>query len=94
MFYTPGIEISPFLPEEESRHAVKVLRLQAGDRIELIDGKGGYYKAEIVFPHHKHCEVQILEKQTGFHKHPYHLHIAIAPAKNIERLEWFAEKAT
>ena len=94
MFYTPHISTSPFLPEEESQHAIKVLRLQAGDRIELIDGKGGYYKAEIVFPHHKRCEVQILEKQTEFQKRPHHLHIAIAPTKNIERLEWFAEKAT
>ena len=94
MFYTPDIETSPFLPEEESQHAVKVLRLQAGDRVELIDGKGGYYKAEIIFPHHKRCEIQILEKQTEFQKRPHHLHIAIAPTKNIERLEWFAEKAT
>ena len=94
MFYTPDIATSPFLPEEESQHAVKVLRLQTGDHVELIDGKGGYYKAEIIFPHHKRCEVQILEKQTGFQKRPYRLHIAIAPTKNIERLEWFAEKAT
>ena len=94
MFYTPHISTSPFLPEEESQHAIKVLRLQTGDRIELIDGKGGYYKAEIVFPHHKRCEVQILEKQTEFQKRPHRLHIAIAPTKNIERLEWFAEKAT
>jgi 16S rRNA (uracil1498-N3)-methyltransferase len=94
MFYTPDISTFPFLPEEESQHAVKVLRLQAGDHIELIDGKGGYYKAEIVFPHHKRCEVQILESRTGFHKRTHHLHIAIAPTKNIERLEWFAEKAT
>lgn len=94
MFYTPDIENTPFLPEEESQHAVKVLRLQAGERIELVDGKGGYYKAGIVIPHHKRCEVQILEKQTEHHKRPYHLHIAIAPTKNIERLEWFAEKVT
>ena len=94
MFYAPDIETSLFLPEEESQHAVKVLRLQAGDRVELIDGKGGYYKAEIIFPHHKRCEIQILEKQAEFRKRPYHLHIAIAPTKNIERLEWFAEKVT
>ena len=94
MFYAPDIETSPFLPEEESQHAAKVLRLQIGDRIELIDGKGGYYKAEITFPHHKRCEVRILEKQTEFRKHSHRLHIAIAPTKNMERLEWFAEKAT
>jgi len=94
MFYTPDIQTSLFLPEEESQHAVKVLRLQTGDRIELIDGKGGYYKAEIIVPHHKRCEVRILETLTEFQKRPSHLHIAIAPTKSIERLEWFAEKAT
>jgi len=94
MFYTPHIAISPFLPEDESQHAIKVLRLQAGDHIEIIDGKGGFYKAEIVFPHHKRCEIRVLEKLAESHKRPYNLHIAIAPTKNIERLEWFAEKAT
>ncbi len=94
MFYAPDIDNSFILPEEESQHAVKVLRLQSGDHIELVDGKGGYYKAEIVLPHHKRCEIRILEKQSEFHKRPYRLHIAIAPTKNIERLEWFAEKVT
>ena len=94
MFYTPDIETLLFLPEEESQHAIKSLRLQAGSRIELIDGNGVFYVAEIVSPHPKRCEVRILEKRLEFHKRNGHIHIAIAPTKNIERLEWFVEKAT
>lgn len=94
LFYTPNISTCPFLPEEESQHCVKVLRLNAGDKIQLIDGVGGFYEAEIINPHHKHCEVKILQKTENFNKHNHYLHIAIAPTKNIERFEWFLEKAT
>jgi 16S rRNA (uracil1498-N3)-methyltransferase len=94
MFYTPDIASSFFLPEEESLHAVKVLRLQQGAEIELLDGKGGMYKARITCPHAKRCEFEILEKFTPFLNPPFHLHIAIAPTKNMDRLEWFVEKAT
>ena len=94
MFYTPNAETSPFLPEEESQHAIKSLRLQAGSRVELVDGNGGFYVAEIVSPHPKRCEVRILEKRLELHKRNGYIHIAIAPTKNIERLEWFVEKAT
>lgn len=94
IFYTPNIENDLHLPEEESQHAVKVLRLEAGDPIELVDGKGNYYEAEIAFPHHKHCQVNVLKKISNFHPQPVHIHIAIAPTKNMDRLEWFAEKVT
>ncbi len=94
IFYTPDIEKDPHLPEEESQHAVKVLRLEAGDKIELVDGKGNYYEAEIAFPHHKHCQVNVLNKVSDYRPQPVHIHIAIAPTKNMDRLEWFAEKVT
>jgi len=94
LFYVPDIEKSLFLPEEESAHAVKVLRMKSGDNIRLIDGKGGFYEAEITNPHPKHCEVRIINKTSDFNKRNHYLHIAIAPTKNIERLEWFLEKAT
>lgn len=94
IFYTPDIEKDLHLPEEESQHAVKVLRLEAGAPVELVDGHGNFYHAEITFPHHKHCEVRILSKEENFHPQPVHLHIAIAPTKNMDRLEWFAEKVT
>lgn len=94
LFYAPEIEQTHFLPEEESQHAVKVLRLKEGDPVELVDGRGNYYKAEISFAHQKKCEVRILEKIEGYHLLPCHIHIAIAPTKNMDRLEWFAEKVT
>ncbi|GHT80752.1 ribosomal RNA small subunit methyltransferase E [Bacteroidia bacterium] len=82
------------LDEEESQHCIRVLRLTNGDAVHLIDGKGGLYTAYIVNAHPKHCEVKITETQQGFGKHNYFLHIGIAPTKNIDRYEWFLEKAT
>lgn len=93
-FYAPDIEKSNFLSEEESQHAVKVLRLKEGDLVELVDGCGNYYTAEISFAHHKKCEVRVLEKREAFNVLPCHIHIAIAPTKNMDRMEWFAEKVT
>ena len=94
LFYVPNLTSANVLPEEESLHAVKVLRLQAGDLIIVVDGVGGYHKARITLAHHKRCAFEILESQSEFGKRDYKLHIAIAPTKNMERLEWFVEKAT
>ena len=94
LFYVPNLAAVHVLPEEESQHAVKVLRLQAGDGITVVDGVGGFYNASIINPHPKHCTFEITETVLEFGKRDYKLHIAIAPTKNIERLEWFIEKAT
>jgi 16S rRNA (uracil1498-N3)-methyltransferase len=97
IFFFPGCQDVPTvqtLPEEESQHAVKVLRLQVGEEIAVVDGIGGFYVARITNPHPKHCGFEITEMKSGFGKHDYKLHIAIAPTKNIERLEWFLEKST
>ncbi|MBP8944886.1 MAG: 16S rRNA (uracil(1498)-N(3))-methyltransferase [Paludibacteraceae bacterium] len=93
VFYVPEPTLRNTLSEEESQHAVKVLRLKEGEEIILIDGKGGYYKAKITFPDAKHCEFEIIETIPDFGKLNYYLHIAIAPTKNMERFEWFVEKA-
>lgn len=92
LFYQPNIS-SMILSEEESLHAVKVLRLQGGDDIVIVDGAGGYYQARITLPHHKKCGFEIIDAVHDYGKRNYKLHIAIAPTKNIERLEWFIEKA-
>jgi len=94
LFHVPNISTECILPEEESTHAIKVLRLKTGDRIQLVDGVGGFYNAVITTPHHKHCGFEITETLVDTSKRNYNLHIAIAPTKNIERLEWFIEKAT
>lgn len=93
MFYTPDIATTQTLSEIESRHAIKVLRLKEGDTLTLLDGKGSIYKARITHAHAKQCAFDILS-HTTYPRHSYHLHIAIAPTKNIDRMEWFVEKCT
>lgn len=94
LFYAPHIATTPFLPEEESLHCIKVLRHKEGDTINIIDGKGTLYNALITSPHIKRTQVQIVNSTPDFGTHPYHLHLAVAPTKNIDRFEWFVEKAT
>ncbi|MCX6297456.1 MAG: 16S rRNA (uracil(1498)-N(3))-methyltransferase [Bacteroidetes bacterium] len=95
LFYTPNITGDTYtLNEEESKHCVKVLRLNEGDKIQMIDGIGGFYEAEITDNNPKRCSVKIIETKKEFGKRNWQLHIAIAPTKNMDRLEWFVEKAT
>lgn len=96
-FYTPAIQPEHkafILTEEESKHAVRVLRLPVGQQLQLVDGEGGYYTAVITDAHPKRTVLEILTVDTAHGKRPYHLHMAIAPTKSIDRVEWFLEKAT
>ena len=94
VFYTPDILVKPELPEEEAQHAIRVLRLQAGDEIQLTDGKGHFYRARIAAAGGRKCLVNVLETIVQPPLWTGHLHIAMAPTKNMDRTEWFAEKAT
>lgn len=94
LFYTPDISVNAELPEGEAGHCIRVLRLGEGDEILLTDGKGSFYKATIRRAHPKHCEVVVRERWRQPALWPFCLHIAVAPTKNIDRMEWFAEKAT
>ncbi len=97
LFYTPDIDPSNplyILTEEESKHCTRVLRLENGAEVQLIDGKGGLYNATIKEAHPKKTTLQINSVTTAFNKRNHYLHIAVAPTKNIERMEWFLEKAT
>lgn len=97
LFYTPGIQPQHdafVLSEEESKHAVRVLRMTKGDQLHLVDGKGGLYTAAIADAHPKRTVLTISNVSLNYGKRPYYLHIAIAPTKNIDRMEWFLEKAT
>lgn len=95
LFYTPNISGTEyFLNEEESKHCLKVLRLKENDIVHLVDGTGGFYKGAISAITGKRCQLKIIESQYNFGKRNYRLHIAIAPTKNIDRIEWFIEKAT
>jgi 16S rRNA (uracil1498-N3)-methyltransferase len=94
LFYAPDIAQTLTLPEVESGHCVRVLRLGEGDEIGVIDGKGVFYRAAITIAHNKRCGVRIVEQR----EQPPHwagpIEIAIAPTKNLDRIEWFAEKST
>lgn len=95
IFYTPDISGSRYtLDEAESKHCIRVLRFNKGDLLSLVDGQGNKYEAEISDPNPKRCTVDVISKISGFEKRNYYLHVAIAPTKNIDRYEWFVEKAT
>lgn len=97
LFFTPDVNptLENFiLSEEESKHAIRVLRMNSGDHLHLIDGRGGLYEAQIMDPHPKRTVLAILHVTQNFQQPTYHLHIAVGPTKNIDRLEWFLEKAT
>ena len=95
VFYTPDINSAEYmLNEEESRHCMKVLRLVIGDVVHLIDGRGGLYEAEIINESKRNVTLHVLKTTSEYQKRNHRLHIAVAPTKNIDRLEWFLEKAT
>lgn len=95
IFYTPDIDGNSYtLSEEESKHCVRVLRMEIGEEICLVDGKGGFYTARIVDANPKRCRVEVVAKTDDYGKRPYYLHIAIGPTKLIDRYEWFLEKVT
>lgn len=95
LFYAADFTAPEYmLSEEESRHAVKVLRLVEGDTLHITDGRGSLYRCEVVSAHQKHCLVRVVEHFAEFEKLPYRLIMAVAPTKNIDRYEWFLEKAT
>lgn len=94
LFYTPEIKgDTHVLEEQESKHAIRVLRLKEGDEVVLIDGRGGWYEASIIGEHPKACVLGISSHITDHKPLPYMLHIAISPTKNMDRFEWFLEKA-
>ncbi|MDR6195128.1 16S rRNA (uracil(1498)-N(3))-methyltransferase [Siphonobacter sp. SORGH_AS_0500] len=91
LFFESEIQEHLYLSEEESRHAVKVLRLGTGDIIKIVDGKGSFYEAAIVNPNPKRCSVQIRSEQRE-ETRPYSIHLAITPTKDLDRIEWMLEK--
>jgi 16S rRNA (uracil1498-N3)-methyltransferase len=95
IFYTPDLSGNTYtLDESESKHCVRVLRLEQGDEITLVDGRGGMFTAQIVDPNPKRCAVTVVKSTLNYGHRNFSVHMAIAPTKNIERLEWFLEKAT
>jgi 16S rRNA (uracil1498-N3)-methyltransferase len=95
LFYAPDItdEMEYLLSQEESDHCIGVLRFRKGQSIDITDGRGFFYKASIEGIAKKQVIVSIISKRSIVSERRYHLHIAIAPTKSIERFGWFIEKA-
>jgi len=94
LFYLENPEKEIILSAEESKHATKVLRKKEGEILNFTDGKGAFYKAEITVADTRKCRLEIVSSEQKPKQHNYYLHIAIAPTKNMDRYEWFLEKAT
>lgn len=92
LFYQPLLPEVQSLDLEESKHCIKVLRKQSGDIIHVVDGKGSFYEAEITEANHKKCLFKVLNSKAEI-RHGFKRHIAISPTKNLDRMEWFIEKA-
>lgn len=93
-FYVPDAGNVDELPQEEATHALRVLRLKAGDSINLMDGIGNFYLAEVTLATNKRCLYEIKECLPQLPAWRGKVHLAIAPTKMMERIEWMAEKAT
>lgn len=95
LFYCPDHNGEHYiLNEEESKHCIRVLRMNIGDVFHITDGKGNLYEVEIIDDHPKRCAVKVNGHKAEFEKRDFYLHMAVAPTKNINRYEWFLEKST
>lgn len=95
LFHCPALGPSMAeLPEEEAHHALHVLRLTTGEVIGLLDGKGGFAEAEILATGKKSCSMRVLGTEQSPRERSSRIHLAVAPTKQMERFEWFLEKAT
>lgn len=92
-FYVPQATSRCELPEEEATHALRVLRLKAGDPIVLIDGEGHFVQAVVSMANNHHCFYDILSIEDCERTWGAPIHLAIAPTKMMERMEWLVEKA-
>ena len=93
-FYVPDVRQSTALPDEEAVHAVRVLRMVAGDELMLMDGNGTFYRAVVTLAHGHHCQFDILETLPQQRPWQGYVHLAMAPTKMMDRTEWMVEKAT
>ncbi|HBG56482.1 16S rRNA (uracil(1498)-N(3))-methyltransferase [Proteiniphilum sp. UBA1028] len=93
LFYCPDISRHPQLPIQESQHCVKVLRMREGDKLTVTDGQGFFYECLLAEAHPKHCSVHIQHRISIARNRDFLLQVAFAPTKQMERNEWFVEKA-
>ena len=93
LLFDAGFMGNGVLCEDESRHAISVLRHKENDVLHVTNGKGDLFESRIIRAHHKKCELELIHSHHWDEPTPW-LHMAVAPTKNIDRFEWFLEKAT
>ncbi len=93
-FYVPNAANETEMPLEEAMHALRVLRIKSGDEIFLMDGEGCFYRAEVTLAATKRCLYEVKEVMPQETAWKGRIHLAIAPTKMMDRIEWMAEKAT
>ena len=95
LFYCKDITPNSYctLDAEESRHAVRVLRLREGDDINVTDGRGNLYHCKIVDANDRTCVTEVTEQEFSILNSQFSIHLAVAPTKNPARMEWLVEKA-
>jgi 16S rRNA (uracil1498-N3)-methyltransferase len=91
-FYVPDAAHASELPDDEAVHAVRVLRMTVGDEMMLMDGEGTFYRAQVTLASQKHCLYEIVESLPQERQWQGHIHLAIAPTKLMDRIEWMTEK--
>ncbi len=95
LFYAPYIKLGEYkLDDSESKHLIKVLRMKEGDVVHFTDGKGFFYECEIALANPHGTVLKVNKKYEGEDRRDFQIHLAVAPTKNINRYEWFLEKAT
>lgn len=92
-FYAPEAATSDLLPDDEAMHALRVIRLKSGDDMWLMDGQGNFYRAEVELAATHFCKYKLLETLPQQRQWTGHIHLAIAPTKMLDRMEWMVEKA-
>ncbi len=93
LFYQPNFSAISALTDDEAFHAAKVLRLREGEHVRVTDGQGSWFDAQVQQSNPKRCDLKIMQ-QTQQILRPFRIEIALAPTKNMDRIEWFVEKAT
>ena len=93
-FYVPDADQQQELPAQEAMHAMRVLRLKSGDEMFLMDGVGNYYRAQVTIAATHNCYYDIVKRLPQTPQWQGHIHLAIAPTKMLDRIEWMVEKAT
>lgn len=93
-FYAPGLPDDTVLPESDSGHAVRVLRLHEGDSLQAVDGRGGLYDCRLVDAHPKRAIVAVENRTELPPAWEGRITVAVAPTKNLDRMEWLVEKLT